>query len=178
MARRKRGQILLVAIEIHDRVGGNSFGAVGENVLPGRRIDARQLVRRDLEPVRDRRCWSRGEAGIDGKWSRAGERIVLVKIGRDGGDGAAGAEMDLVAGQPIQLNAWSQAVEIEAITRLWIDDELLRHPGGGSGKSNARGPFRALGDGRIQLVAQTVIEHQARRDLPRVLGEEAQTRSG
>ena len=80
--------------------------------------------------------------------------------------------MNLPARQPIQLDAGSQAIEIEPIARLWIDDQLLLHPAGGRDESKPRGLFRALGDGRIELVAQTVVEHQARRDLPRVLGEE------
>ena len=105
MAGRKRRKICLVAIEIHYGVPWNSFGAVGENQLSGGRVDRRQLVRCDLKPVRDGCCCSRGEAGIDDKGSRAGEEIVLVKIGRDGGDGPSGAEMDLMGGQPIQLNA-------------------------------------------------------------------------
>src|ERR1700733_13234553 len=77
MAWRKRCQILLVAIQIHDGIGVNRLSAVGENVLPARRIDARQLVRGDLKPVGNRSCWSRGKAGIDGKWSRPRERVVL-----------------------------------------------------------------------------------------------------
>jgi hypothetical protein len=36
---RQRGQILLVAVQIHHGVGRNRFGAVGENVLPLRRVD-------------------------------------------------------------------------------------------------------------------------------------------
>ena len=56
VARRKRCQILLVAIQIHDRVGVNCLGTIGENVLPVRCIDARQLVRGDLKPVGDRSC--------------------------------------------------------------------------------------------------------------------------
>jgi len=34
--------------------------------------------------------------------------------------------MDLPAGQPIQLNAWSQAIQVKPETRLRIDDKLLR----------------------------------------------------
>ena len=70
--------------------------------------------------------------------------------------------MDLVAGQPIQLHAWSQAIEVEAIAGLRIDHELLPDSVGCGGKGNARGSFRALGKGLVQLVAQTVIEHQTR----------------
>ena len=42
---------------------------------------------------------------------------------------------------------------------------------GGVGKSEAGGSFGALGDGRVELVAQAVVEHQAGRNLPRVLGK-------
>ena len=148
----------------------DSLGAVGEDVLPLGRVGEGQLVRRDLEAIRDRRSGRGGEAGIHGKWNRAGERIVLEKIGRDGGNRAGGAEMNLRAGQPIELDARSQAIEIEAISRLGIDDELLLNARGGVGKSQAGGSLGALGDRRVELVAQAVVEHQAGRDLPRVLG--------
>src|SRR5271155_4678527 len=167
---RERGKILLVAVYIHDGVGMDSLGAIGENVLPRGRVGERQLVRRDLEAIRDRRCGGGGEAGINGKWIRAGEEIVLVKIGRDGGNTAGGADVDLRARQPIELDARSQAIKTEAIPRLGIDNELLFDAGGGVGKNEAGGSLGALGDRRVELVALSVIKHQAGRDLPRVLG--------
>src|SRR3984957_2495984 len=41
MRGRKRGYILLVAIQVNDGVGGNGFGAVGKNILPLGRVDPR-----------------------------------------------------------------------------------------------------------------------------------------
>ena len=38
MGGRKRGEILLVAIQVHDGVGRNSIRAVGENILPLGRV--------------------------------------------------------------------------------------------------------------------------------------------
>ena len=109
----------------------DGLGAVGKNVLPLGRVGERQLVRRDLEAIRDRRCGRGGEAGINGKWDGAGGRIVLEKIGRDGGNCAGGADVDLRAGQPIELDPRPQAIEIEAIDRLRVDDELsARRPRG------------------------------------------------
>jgi len=111
--------------------------------------------------------------GTDGERGGAGERIVLEEIRRDGGNGARDFQMDLAACQPIQLHPRSQSIEIEAIPRLWIDDEGLLHAVGSVGKGKAGSSLGALGEGCVQLVAQTVIEDQPGGELPRVLSIES-----
>ena len=72
---------------------------------------------------------------------------------------------------PCGLDARPETVPVGLVTGLGIDDILLltvdavRKPAGALG---------ALGDGRIDLPAQTVVEHEARRDLPCVLHPDAE----
>src|SRR5882757_3969680 len=68
---------------------------------------------------------------------------------------------------PIQLNPGLPVITARFITRLRIHNKILAE--GGRRTTYARGPARTLGDRCIELVAQTVIEHETIGDLPCVL---------
>ena len=66
----------------------------------------------------------------------------------------------------VELNAGAPVVHGGAISRLWVDKELLRSVGGGIEAGCAA---RSVGDGGVELEAEAVVEDHARRDLPGVL---------
>src|ERR1700761_8967083 len=82
--------------------------------------------------------------------------------------------MGLLPCEPIQLNARAKASEIETVTRLRIDHELLRYPCARGSEGNARSSPGSLGQRLGQLVAKAVIQDQPGRNLPRVLGKESE----
>src|ERR1700722_16409437 len=128
VVRRERCQILLIALQIHHCIAGNGLRSVGKNVRSAGRVGERQFVRSDLKAIVNGRRGSRSQAWVDGKGGRARELVILVKVRRDSGYRTTGTDMDLVAGQPIQLNPGSKPVFVEPVTRLRIDHELLRDP--------------------------------------------------
>ncbi len=70
---------------------------------------------------------------------------------------------------PVELHAGSPAIPAGAIAGLRIDDVLLGDSLGRRDVEEAGGAVGAFGDGRVDLIAQSVVEGEAGGDFPSVL---------
>src|SRR5581483_507222 len=77
--------------------------------------------------------------------------------------------MQILGRAPIKLDARPKSVQIAAVAGLRIDEEFLLRPARRRDKAKARSPFGPFGNGSIDFIPQTIIEHQTIRYLPRVL---------
>ena len=103
MPGRQRGQILLVAIHIHHRVGRHIFRvAAGKDVLALWRIGLRKFIWRDLESVGNLSALRRIDPRIDAERRRSSQEIVLPDIRRNHRDGATGMHPNLTAARSSQ----------------------------------------------------------------------------
>ena len=113
-----------------------------------------------------------GIARIDDVRSGSGKEIILPYVRRNGGDGSADGHLHLPGRLISQLYARAEAVQVELVVRLRIDQIFIPFNGGGTPG--------ALRDGPVHFITQSVIEDQAAGDFPRILDEEIEriTRDG
>ena len=122
----ERGHILLEAVYIHDRVGGNVFRIPrGKNVVPCGVYALGNCAGRDLEAVMNGKCPGGNEARINDKRRRASKKVILPDIGRNGGHPAARVDGEVARQLPRRLHARPPAFPLRAVARLRIDHVLL-----------------------------------------------------
>ena len=160
------GQVLLVAVNVHDGVGGNIFwAAAGKDVCAIGRVGVRQLRRADGETVGQRRG-RRGEtARVNSEGCGAGEEVVLPDVGWNGGDGSAQVRGEVAGRRPRKLHARRECLPVGLIAGLRVDDVLHDAIDDAEGA----GAMRALGDRCVELPAHAVIQRKVGSHLPGVL---------
>src|SRR6185437_12921924 len=170
MPRRERGQILLIAVHIHYRVGGHILWiAAGKHVLALWGVRRWKFIGRDLEAVSNLAALRCVDARIDAEWRRSSQEIVLPDVRRNHGDSSTGVHPELARRIPVDLNARPPTIPSALVARLRIDQVHLPHARGWECIQKARCPVRSLGDGCVDLIAKAVVESPVLVDFPGVL---------
>ncbi len=150
-----------------------------QRVCSGWSEDPRQVGWRNGYAKRNRRSWSGGEAWIDDIGRRSGQEIVLPNVGRDGCDRASEGDFEFFGapGRPVsragQIHSDSFCIQAAGSPHIpawtprpgWLSATIPRCA-------------RSFRDRRVHLITQSIIEHQAIRDLPGVLNIEVHSITG
>ena len=162
----ERGNVLLIAVNIHHRVGTNRLGvSVGKDIDALRSVGSGELGGSDLKPVGNGRIGGGLQARVNDKGSGAGEEVILPDIGLDGSYSAAGMDSHLVCNLPGCLDTRSPGVPGGLVAGLGVDDILLR----ATHREEAAGAVSALGNRCVEFPTEAVVEGEAGRDFPGVL---------
>ena len=178
IARSERCEVILKTLNIHGSISGN-FGSIARRKKKLARCCEGFGKRdwRDRAGERHRNAGPRGHRRLNVERNGARHKIVLPKIWKNRGDGAAGMQRCVGCDRIVRREPRAESLFVQRINGLRIVEKRNRRAGSEERGLSARRVDRIQNrrtvprflDAAIQFVAQAIVERKFRRRLPRVL---------